>query len=71
MAAQGSTAKHLSLPEVIKFVMALLVKMAQRKNYGSIEIVVQDGQIVHVHEHVSYRGPLPVEQAAAIAGQTG
>ena len=48
-----------SLAEVVRFVIATLVKWAQIGQYGEIRIVVQGGQIEFVHEAVSYRGTLP------------
>lgn len=58
----------ISLAELVKFLMATLVKWARTRQFGEIRIVVQDGKIQGVHESCSYREGLPnrdtAEQAA-------
>lgn len=45
----------VALKAVVKFVINTLVKMAQRREWGEIRIVVQDGQIVNIHDDRSYK----------------
>ena len=57
------TARALSLAEVVRFVIVTLTKMAQRKDWGEIRITVQGGQILFVHNDLSYRDRLPTDQS--------
>lgn len=59
----------LSLVEVVRFVIAVLVKMAQDRAYGEIRITVQGGQIEFVHESRSHRDRLPQAAGQATADQ--
>lgn len=63
----GGPAKPLSLRDVIRWTMGTLVGMAQRREWGEIRITVQGGQIMLVHQGLSFRDRLPQQDAAAQA----
>ena len=52
-------ARNLALRDVMRFVITTLVKWAQDRSWGELKITVQDGQIIFVTEHRSYRDQLP------------
>lgn len=52
--------KALSLKDTIGFLISLLTQWARIGEFGTVEIVVQDGQIVGVNKHQTYRGSLPI-----------
>lgn len=51
--------RHHSLAATVRFLIAVLVKWAQTRQYGEIRIVVQAGQIHVVHKAETYQGQLP------------
>lgn len=58
-------AKKAGLTEVVRWIMATLIGLAQAKGYGTIKIVVQGGQIEFVHLEQSWTTntlPVPKEQ---------
>lgn len=63
MTARGCTLadsrRGLPAKDTVGFVLGWLVRAARRRQWGELKIVVQDGQIVGVHEHASYRDALP------------
>jgi hypothetical protein len=57
-------AKALSLVDVIKFLIVTLTKMAAAKEWGEVRITVQGGQVMFVHQNLSYKDHLPVDAQA-------
>lgn len=52
-------ASGMALAEVVRFLITTLTRWAAARTYGEIRIVVMNGQIEAVHEHMSYRGSVP------------
>lgn len=54
----------LSLQATVRFIMGWLIRSARKRTWGELRIVVQDGRITGVHEHISYRSKLPAIEEA-------
>jgi len=59
MGMEDRQPKPIGLGDLIRFLIVTLVRWAQREEYGEIRITVSKGQIMTVHENLSYRGSLP------------
>lgn len=62
-----TAAKPMAMKDVIRFLIWTLTGWATKKTWGEITITVQDGQVVFVHEHKSYRDRLPDMDSQAVA----
>jgi uncharacterized membrane protein len=54
--------RTISLADTIRFLIVTLARWAQNRQWGEVRIVIQNGQIVTVHEARSYQGSLPKRQ---------
>jgi len=51
--------KPMPLVAVVRWVITTLIRMAQNRDWGEVRITVQGGQIMFVHQDLSYRDRLP------------